>query len=76
MKITDVPSSAARENPDKFLPVSQVCFWSIGVPRYTTKEICLDRLVYAISHADLMDADYIVRDESKGWSEFAEEPER
>lgn len=53
-------------NPDDFLPIAQTCFFSLALPRYSSTEVCLQKLRYAINNADLMDADYLVRS-ADGW---------
>ncbi|OQS06539.1 HECT E3 ubiquitin ligase, partial [Thraustotheca clavata] len=57
------PESA---NPDMYLPHSQTCFFSLSLPRYSSKEICMEKLLYAISHSPTMDADFIERG-PEGW---------
>jgi hypothetical protein len=48
----------ALDNPDKYLPTSQTCFFSISLPLYTNQEIMTERLMYAIRHCVDMDNDY------------------
>lgn len=52
--------------PDDYLPIAQTCFFSLALPKYSSAEVCLDKLRYAIKNADLMDADYLVRS-ADGW---------
>ena len=37
------------DNPDDVLPHSQTCFFSLSLPKYTSTEITLEKLKYAIS---------------------------
>lgn len=54
------------DKPDDYLPIAQTCFFSLALPKYSSTEVCLDKLRYAIKNADLMDADYLVRS-ADGW---------
>ncbi|CAM9594470.1 unnamed protein product, partial [Laminaria digitata] len=54
------------DEPDNYLPIAQTCFFSLALPKYSSMEICLAKLRYAIKNADLMDADYLVRS-ADGW---------
>lgn len=54
------------ENPDEVLPHSQTCFFSLSLPKYSSTEVTLEKLRYAISNAELMDADFMVRN-AAGW---------
>lgn len=54
------------DNPDEYLPIAQTCFFSLALPKYSSAEVCLEKLRYAIKNADLMDADYLVRS-ADGW---------
>jgi hypothetical protein len=54
------------EHPDNFLPHSQTCFFSLGLPKYSSTQVMLEKLRYAISHAELMDADFVVRGPAAG----------
>lgn len=50
------------DKPDDYLPIAQTCFFSLALPKYSSAEVCMEKLRYAIKNADLMDADYLVRD--------------
>ncbi|CAM9658554.1 unnamed protein product [Hapterophycus canaliculatus] len=54
------------DKPDDYLPIAQTCFFSLALPKYSSVEVCLEKLRYAIKNADLMDADYLVRS-ADGW---------
>lgn len=51
----------ARYNPngpvDKYLPLTHTCFFTIDLPRYSSKEIMRQRLLYAITHCTAIDLD-------------------
>ena len=61
------PPLLSGTNPDKFLPTAQTCFFSLSLPEYTSLDIMLSRIRYAINNAELMDADFVVRD-AHGWA--------
>ena len=65
LKITAPPPGAERE-PDAYFPLSQTCFFSLALPRYSSVDICAEKLRYAITHAHLMDADFLLR-QADGW---------
>ncbi|CAM9477663.1 unnamed protein product, partial [Heterosigma akashiwo] len=60
------PPPKARENPDLYHPIAQTCFFSLALPEYSSKEVCLEKLRYAIHNSDLMDADFVMRN-ADGW---------
>jgi hypothetical protein len=53
-------------NPDGMLPKSQTCFFSLSLPKYTSKETCKKKLLYAITNSPNMDADFVQR-ENDAW---------
>ena len=60
------PPPQSEACPDSFLPVAQTCFFSLSLPKYSTFDICYNRLIYAITNAELIDADFNGRNAS-GW---------
>eukprot|EP00656_Telonema_subtile_P032548 TRINITY_DN35775_c0_g1_i1.p1 TRINITY_DN35775_c0_g1~~TRINITY_DN35775_c0_g1_i1.p1 ORF type:complete len:106 (+),score=15.41 TRINITY_DN35775_c0_g1_i1:120-437(+) len=46
-----------RDNPDEALPVSHTCFFSLELPRYSSAVVCRERLLYAITNCQAIDAD-------------------
>jgi len=46
-----------RDRPDDALPVSHTCFFSLELPKYSRKEILQDKLLYAVTHCQAIDAD-------------------
>ncbi|GBG24024.1 E3 ubiquitin-protein ligase HERC2 [Hondaea fermentalgiana] len=63
-KIT-APSGKAAEEPDKFLPTSQTCFWQMSLPKYSDKETLRKKLLLAFE-CSLMDGDFLQRS-AEGW---------
>ena len=57
------PKPAARNNPDKHLPHSQTCFFTLSLPFYSSQEICYQKLIYAMENATTMDDDFTNRDQ-------------
>jgi len=57
----------SSSEPDDLLPKSQTCFFSLSLPKYTSKEICKKKLLYAISNSPNMDADFVQR-ENDAWN--------
>eukprot|EP00479_Gromia_sphaerica_P002636 TRINITY_DN13102_c0_g1_i1.p1 TRINITY_DN13102_c0_g1~~TRINITY_DN13102_c0_g1_i1.p1 ORF type:complete len:100 (-),score=14.37 TRINITY_DN13102_c0_g1_i1:52-351(-) len=49
------------EFPDAWLPVAHTCFFSLELPRYSSKEIMRERIVYAIQNCRTIDADQTQR---------------
>jgi len=64
-KIT-APHPSSCKDPDKYLPIAQTCFFSLSIPEYSSKEVCLEKLLYSINNSDLMDADFVMRT-AEGW---------
>ena len=46
-----------KDAPDHYLPVAHTCFFSIDIPRYSTKDVMRDKLLYSIYHCIAIDAD-------------------
>lgn len=82
-KLTSPPPRSV-DQPDSYLPIAQTCFFSLSLPKYSSKtvsvplpsppladnvlcrQICLEKLKYAIANAHLMDADFMMRN-AVGW---------
>ena len=60
------PNPRAKETPDKYLPISQTCFFSLSLPQYSSKEIMKERIVYACKNTELIDADVLLGT-ADGW---------
>lgn len=54
-KISGMPR--ALSNPDGYLPLAHTCFFSIDIPPYSSAEVMSERLLYAITHCQAIDAD-------------------
>ena len=48
---------ASDADPAKFLPISHTCFFSIELPRYSSKDICYAKLLWAVNNCVSIDAD-------------------
>ena len=44
-------------NPDQYFPVAHTCFFSIELPRYSTKDIAYAKLLWAVNNCVSIDAD-------------------
>lgn len=63
------PESGGMEhNPDKYLPKALTCFFTLHLPRYTSKEQCKKKLLQAIT-CTTMDADFNQRDSLDAYDE-------
>ena len=54
-------SLVERDDPDKWLPTSQTCFFHLMLPQYSSREILAAKLRYAISSCIAIDADEYAR---------------
>ena len=43
--------SLEKPNPNAYFPVAHTCFFSIELPKYTSRDVCYKRLLYAINSA-------------------------
>ena len=66
-KIQLPSNDQAKMHPDKYLPSAQTCFFSLTLPKYSTKEILKSKLLSAISTME-MDADVRLRS-GEGWGD-------
>jgi len=46
---------STQPDEDKFLPHSQTCFFSLSLPKYSSPEICLKKLLYAAENCNTME---------------------
>ena len=46
-----------RSPADAYLPVAHTCFFSIDLPAYSNRNTMRDKLLYAITHCQAIDAD-------------------
>eukprot|EP01119_Soliformovum_irregulare_P020806 TRINITY_DN6796_c0_g1_i1.p1 TRINITY_DN6796_c0_g1~~TRINITY_DN6796_c0_g1_i1.p1 ORF type:complete len:3271 (-),score=955.48 TRINITY_DN6796_c0_g1_i1:39-9716(-) len=49
-----------NDNDDNSLPRASTCFWSIYIPKYSSKEIMKKRILTALVHCTDIDADYTI----------------
>jgi hypothetical protein len=62
------PQGGAKEKPDDYLPHAQTCFFSLSLPRYSSKEVLRAKLLLAIANSPNMDADVRLH-HAEGWAE-------
>ena len=68
-KIQTAVGDEAQVKPDSYLPKAHTCFFSINLPKYTSKEMMTEKLRYAITNCTEMDADFRITDSDvTGWS--------
>ena len=61
--------ASAQQKSDQYLPKAHTCFFSINLPKYSSKTVMAAKLRYAITQCTEMDADYRITDtEVAGWS--------
>ncbi|RLN67201.1 hypothetical protein BBJ29_006242 [Phytophthora kernoviae] len=54
---------------DSQMPKSHTCFFALQLPRYSSDDICRDRLLYAVRNCIEMDGDFRLADtEMTGWT--------
>jgi len=69
LKIQSAVGDDPSSSPDSYLPKAHTCFFSINLPRYSTKDVMKERLLYAITHCTEMDADFrVTEEEVVGWA--------
>lgn len=69
MRILSVVGEDANLKPDQYLPKAHTCFFSINLPKYSTKSIMRNKLIYAITSCTEMDADFRTTEtDIPGWS--------
>jgi len=69
LKVQSAVGDDVQLKPDQYLPRAHTCFFSVNLPRYSTKELMAEKLRYAISNCTEMDADFRLTDsEISGWS--------
>jgi len=42
---------------DQYFPIAHTCFFSIELPRYSSKDICYAKLLWAVNNCVSIDAD-------------------
>lgn len=56
-KVQSAPDSV-NADPDSHLPLAHTCFFSISIPKYSSKTALKSKLLYAIKHCRAMDSDF------------------
>lgn len=54
MKINNMSTNGVANN---YMPVSHTCFFTLDLPRYTSKQALHDKLLYASTHCKAIDLD-------------------
>ena len=57
-KVQSPVTDGARQTPDLYLPKAHTCFFSINLPRYSSKAILRQKLEFAMANCVEMDADF------------------
>ncbi|GMI41280.1 hypothetical protein TeGR_g2351, partial [Tetraparma gracilis] len=65
-KIQAAVGEGAKDNPDTYLPKAHTCFFSLGLPKYSSDEVMKEKLLYAIYNCIEMDADFKLADSEGG----------
>jgi len=58
------PFTKKEGNPDDYLPEAHTCFFSLDLPRYSSKEVLKEKLTYAIYNCKAIDTDFNVHDDN------------
>ena len=70
-------NKCAKSPANDYLPTGHTCFFTLDLPQYTTKEICREKLLYAVTHCIAIDADEttVARQAAEGgeWQEDDDE---
>ena len=70
LKIQTAVGDEAQLKPDLYLPKAHTCFFSINLPKYTSKAMMSDKLRYAITNCTEMDADFRLQEgDVNGWND-------
>lgn len=68
LKIQTAVGDEAQLKPDSYLPKAHTCFFSINLPKYTSKATMSEKLLYAITNCTEMDADFRLQEgDVAGW---------
>ena len=62
-----ITNKSVSGNPDKYLPVSHTCFFTLDLPGYSSKEVLKDKMLYAITHCQAIDLDRVAG--AEGWED-------
>ena len=58
------PLPYMKEKPDDFLPHAKTCFFELAIPKYSSVQICRQKLLYAVENCTTME------DYSSGSTDF------
>ena len=68
LQASSAGSGGGGEKADQFLPQAQTCFFSLSLPRYSSKAVMREKLIYAIKNSPNMDADVRLHN-AEGWTD-------
>ena len=57
------------KDPDKRMPTSQTCYFTLHLPNYSSYEILRDKLRYVINNCSSIDADFFPDDGGDAFNE-------
>ena len=57
------------KNPDKRMPTSQTCYFTLNLPNYSSYEILREKLRYVINNCSSIDADFFPEDGGDAFNE-------
>lgn len=57
-----IKSTSSSVSPDSRFPRADTCFFNLDLPAYSSQEILHQRLLFAITHTDSMNADVVADD--------------
>ena len=47
-----------KDSPDKYYPTGSTCFFTLKLPKYSSKKILEEKLKYVINNCNEIDTDY------------------
>lgn len=57
------------KSQDDYLPQTQTCFFTLSIPKYSSKAIMKEKFLYAMEHTFTMDADVQLHT-ADGWNDI------
>ena len=65
----------AQSSADNYLPRAHTCFFSVNLPKYSSKEVMAEKLRYAMFNCTEMDADFRITESAVvGWGAAIQSP--
>jgi hypothetical protein len=66
IRVAVLPTRSTQTVVDGSLPTSHTCNQQLELPRYSTKEILKERLLYAIANCTTIEMDFMATDGYRG----------